>query len=504
MLSPSPEDRRQAIGARLVELTKRHSQSEIARKTGTPVNKVNRYIHGTRIPCEFAAALVDALNVNPAWLLIGEGAPNVADVKPDTAQLAGNLLELIKAMSAAEHMQLGALTGKHHLRVLRDLSDAMMRYEKLREQLNKHSMPVLRNVLNELRRALDKRDSVRANELFRTAEQLRRICDDPGLAFDAAVMQGRLASLSSDHKRTLEASHRVATLALHHPHLMQERQLEALTETVFALRRVGHLAEARQLAESALAMASDELRQSDAAHRLAIEIVVVQISTGELLPGMNRLTALYRELQGSPKAIADAVMTQAMLFAGMLDVAEGCRFGEDSPRKAKTLIVMAMLGEQEAALTAALAYRDKVSPPPPECRRLGCVKGMRQSARGCERWWAEQVLYALRKETKDVLRAVRLLEDTKPDARDFALKGWVIIAAQVYRLLRREADARRCFRASCRAYQEVPPNFAADVLWQAMHQRNALELGNKREQQQAREFFRRHVDLGYGCFAHLI
>lgn len=118
----SPES---SINQRVRELVHQHSLSDVARRTDTPVTSVHRYLNGGRVPGDFCARLSEAYALNPGWLLSGKGKANLGDVAPDTADMAGNLLELIQAMSAVEQMQLGALSGKHHLRVLRELSDAM-------------------------------------------------------------------------------------------------------------------------------------------------------------------------------------------------------------------------------------------------------------------------------------------------------------------------------------------------------------------------------------------
>lgn len=507
MSGPTLQERRQGIAARFAELVARHSQSEIARKTGASRMSINRYLNGARLPSEFTGALADSLGVNPAWLINGDGPPQLSDAAPDTVRAAGNLLDLIKSMSAVEQMQLGALTGKHHLRVLRELSDATTRYERLREQLNKRSMPALRRVLDDLQDALDKRDVDRAEELSRTAEQLGRFCDDPALALEGAVIQSRLAALSGESRRSLDMTRRVATLALHHPHLLRERQLEALAETSDALNNLGRQVEARRIAEGALALAPKTLRDSAPAHRLAVAIALGQIQGGELHAGMHRITSLYHKLQGESKELADAVMARAMLLAGMTDIQATIAMGDGSRLKAALVIGMAVILEREQELEQAIAYRDKVVPLPSECKRKGCIKktlAANLSGVGCERLWACATLSALRGETKETAALAHALEQQKPDPAGMALNGQPILAAQFFRLMGRKTDAKRCFRASCRAFQNLPPDFAAPVQWQARHMRNALELGTKAQQREARKFFRKHVELGYRCFAHLV
>ena len=120
----------EAVRGRLNILTENHAQAEIARRTGFPPANVHRFLKGGKIPADFCGAVVREFGINPAWLLTGEGAPRLSDVTEGTMRMAGNVLELVEAMSAVARMRLGSLTGKHHLRVLRELNDALEDHER--------------------------------------------------------------------------------------------------------------------------------------------------------------------------------------------------------------------------------------------------------------------------------------------------------------------------------------------------------------------------------------
>jgi tetratricopeptide (TPR) repeat protein len=480
------------INQRVRELVGLHSLSDVARRTGTPVTSVHRYLNGGRVPGDFCARLTEAYALNPAWLLLGKGRPNIADVTPDTADMAGNLLELIRAMAAVEQMQLGALTGKHHLRVLRELSDAMARYEALRQRLHQTGAPVLRRILDDLKRAIDRRDVDRAEELSRTADQLGRFCDEPALALEAAVLQGRLAAMTYDLSSSLAMTRKVAQLALHHPHLLGERELGALAETAQALFNLGRFGEARRIAEAALTLAPDELQRSQACRQLTLEIGAGQVHTGELKDGLAKLIRVQGILTGAARFHAHAVVVRAMLLAGLLDIPAAIALGEHSEEKAWLILGVALFLENEPDLAAALDYTERTLP--------AVVPGA-----GPKRWWPMLLtLQVLRGQKAGLLEKVREVENTEQHRDRMPLDWRPIFAAQMYRLMKRLDDARRCQRQACRALKAVPPGFTISVLWQARHERNALELGNKREQRQAREWFQRHVELGYRCFAHLV
>jgi tetratricopeptide (TPR) repeat protein len=491
MPTPSVEARRKAIRARLSELTARHSQAEIARKTGIPRNKVNRYVHGTRIPCEFAAALVDGMGVSPEWFLTGQGAVNVADVAPDTVRVAGNLLELIRAMAAVEHMQLGALLGKHHLRVLRDLSDALSRYESLREQLNTRSTPVMRRALNELRDALEDRDLDRAGQLCRTAEQLARLCDDPGLTLELAVLHGRLALMNADLKGALDQARRSATLALHSGGDLGSGELEALAGTVEALMRMGRVGEARRIAEAALVLASGRARLLEPTSKLTAELAAIQIHTGELKAGLQVLAGMCGALEGRAGARVDAIFVRALLLSGSLDVESAVKFKRDSSDKATFIVAFAAFHEEPQALEHALAY----------WRRVHDLRD--EDDERMPYWHGRTLLHALNGDSARIKKAAKNVLEAKPEAHEMLLDWRSIMGAQFFRLIGKEAEARRYFRKACRSVASMPEWFDMGVIWQARHMRNAIELGSGAQQQQARDFFQRHVELGYYCFAKL-
>ena len=97
-------NRGESLRARLQQLALTHSQAELARKTGFPPANVHRFLKGGKVPTDFCEALVREFGVNPAWLLAGEGTAYLADVTAGTERMAGNLLELVEAMSAVSSL----------------------------------------------------------------------------------------------------------------------------------------------------------------------------------------------------------------------------------------------------------------------------------------------------------------------------------------------------------------------------------------------------------------
>ena len=137
-----------ALRGRLNKLADRFQQVEIARRTGVATANVHRYLRAGRIPAEFCLALIDAFDLSPDWLMKGEGEPITSDLKAATAAKAGDLLDLVKAMNAVARMRLGAVVGDGDRKKLRELSDTLQTFDRLKERMNDRTRPVLARLLD--------------------------------------------------------------------------------------------------------------------------------------------------------------------------------------------------------------------------------------------------------------------------------------------------------------------------------------------------------------------
>lgn len=497
--------RRQAVASeeneirrRLHQLLERHSQAEIARGIGVPPSYVNRWLNGTAIPAVFCRALVKEFDVNPAWLLTGEGAPYLSDVAERTGELSGDLLDVVKSLASVNHMRLGALAGKHHAKMLRELGDAMQRYDTLHRNLNRRSVPILREVLGDLRNAIDKveedqnfgkPDFSRAKELCATAEQLERLCDNPKLELELALLQGRLRRLTLDLRGALKFARKTIMLTLHHGGLLGEREFEALVEAMDALNTRARYMEMRRATKAIMALASDEALQSPSARWLEVLVAKTQVQTGELREGIDTLTRLRGEFTGNAAATVDALLSRALLIAGTIDVATAIKFGADSRAKALRILGVAGMAENEADLRRAIVYWDRMH------------KGERSIL---QRDYAQLVLRILQGETNEIAPAAEEIGERNTISRDLQMKTTGILAARLFTLIGRTTDAKRCFKESCRVIEKLPKWLYLPIVWQARHHRNALQSGTKEQQQQAREFLTHYIDLGYRCFVPLL
>ncbi|MEZ5991521.1 MAG: helix-turn-helix transcriptional regulator [Planctomycetota bacterium] len=288
-----------AIRERLRRLVDERSQSDIARRTGAQVAAVNRYVHGARIPGGFLAAAVRGLGVNPSWLLMGEGSPYLADVPEQTAALGENMLELVEAMSAVSRMLLGSLTGKHHLKVLRELNEALHAHERLREQINTQTRPVFQRILGDLEVALNKLDLERADDLRKAVDQLSRLCDDEPLTHEYLRLCAFHEFQLKRSEHFLKAQRKVFLRSLPDAELFDETACDEARRMVVALVQMSRIPEAMRIIRAVRALAGRRGREWQAWARLENTHAILLGETGKLYRAIEMIQRTCRASPGT-------------------------------------------------------------------------------------------------------------------------------------------------------------------------------------------------------------
>lgn len=293
------------------------SQSEVARRTGVPLSSVNRYCQGARVPAEFCAALVRELGVNPSWLLVGEGAPMLADVPQRTAEVGRNMLELVDAMNAVTRMRLGSLAGKHHLRILRELNEAIRRHDQLRAALDEKIAPVADDLLGSLRRALDARQLDRAQDLYAAAQQVMHLCQDPALKARFDRESAHFAYVTGRRALAVSIQRRNVTAAMADAAVPPEQFLRDVFNLVAALDGDNLKREAIGIAQAGLAIAQSRGAQPGIWHLLRGLLGLIHLECGELEAGLPLTSALYAHADAGPTAPGIVEMIRASFALAM-------------------------------------------------------------------------------------------------------------------------------------------------------------------------------------------
>jgi transcriptional regulator with XRE-family HTH domain len=502
------------IRERLRQLVKTRSQSDLARKTNTLVSTVNRYLKSTKIPAEFCTAIINGLGVNPAWLMTGEGTPYLADVSAGTSEMATNLLELVEAMNQVARMKLGALTGQHHLKVLRELNDALERYEALRAVLNRRTKNVFRELLDNFKKALHEMDQARAGEIRKAAEQVSRLCDDPQLNVEFDSLQEFYEHVFGDQIRALELSRKVFVKSLAVSDVTMDKDHLALAINLIAsLHRADRAREARRICRAALALYEDVGSEWGRYRQLRALHAVLNIELGNLREGLRDLHDTYPVLPTQLKRSFSGKLVETMLLSDLTPLEYAAAIGEDSNSKAVALIRFAALsGEHERLQAFFYQYKGD--------ERTGLAEGSIWYA------WAEglvqvQVTQKKRKKGRagsdeveplkafeNALNAERARIAVRP-TQEFA---YAVAGARLAHAAGDRKAATRYFDEAQDRLEKLDPAVSPQMLALAQHHANALELFDSKSKSKhadtlkmmAIAFFREYFDRGYGAFARFL
>jgi hypothetical protein len=467
---------------RLRQLARQHSQSEIARRTGTPVTSVNRYVQGGKVPAEFFAALVQTMGVNPSWLLIGEGAPSLSEVPKGVGDMAGELLSMVKAMNAVAQMRLGSLAGQEHARMLRELNDALQRYEDLRSRINRRSGPIVAELQQVYGAAINQHDFARTEELRGALTQILRLNDDPAARNEFDAARAHEAFLRRDQETAVTVQRGVYLRALASGG-MDDKALEHAHNLCVALGGVGRLHEARRTAAAGLAQAGEPANPSP--HWLALNSQLGYFETmlGDLNTGLPRIMRAHSG-ERVPGGETQKLLVAA-IFSGLMDMRRAVSMA-DAPT-AGLLCRLAYLGEDAADLQLVLK------------KFLGTGPGL-IPANMLNAQHAQRVLKALNPRAK----SAPATDDEYTDRATQGVRGQFEVAVMFCQLARLENDLKAAkSRLKEADYQLAltPPEISHHLTTLAMHHHNALRL-EQREDSAA--FFREYKKKGYLLFRRFL
>ncbi|MBZ0137016.1 MAG: helix-turn-helix domain-containing protein [Planctomycetes bacterium] len=468
---------------RLAFLADRWPQAEIARKTGTQRNNISRYMRGGKMPLEFGAALVRKLGVNPAWLLVGEGTAFLSDVNAETGRMAGDLLELVEAMNSVASLQLGSLTGKHHLRMLRELNDALARFEKLRDSINERTGPIFARILDDYWGALEKWQLDKADDIRKAAEQVARLCDDEALQERFERTLSYHAFLRRDEDESIMYQSRVFLRRLAGGNIDEAAMREAFN-AANTLQSNARLDEALAICDAAIALAGPRGRNWAVTRLLNAMGGYILMERGDIREGLRRVVTASPQPVPGWHTVQHSMLIRGLLLSGGIDFPRAVEMRGDGPAHAQGMLVYALWLEDAAAF------------------KLACEHYLTDES-GDFNVFMSAALDAFNGRKTPALKLLKNYPEPgrKPVNEQF---DQAVFGTALARLCG-SADARKRHEQSGKVLRDADARVHMSALATAMFHRNALALHKKGDARaEAESYFREGFAKGYGCFREIV
>lgn len=485
-----------AFRQRLQTVAAQHSQAAIAGRTGIPLSNVNRYVRHGKVPTDFTIALVREFKLNPTWLMLGEGAPYLSDVAQSSIAMGEDILALVKAMSAVAEMRLGALAGKSHGKVLRDLNDALRRYETLRRKLNEHTAPLYNELISRLRDAMKKHNIELSLELRDAITQIQRLSDSPELDQRFDYANANLEYMLDNVDGALAIQRRAVRRLLAEGEIRDPLQLVQIGNLTVGLTSMGHMEEAERMADSAIKLAHPDIAGDRYLQSLKMRLAAIQFELGRTEEAMSLALRTWREMAlSNPGALNESALHYYFIFvltgAASVDAAmrvEYCGNGMEA------FLIKYACWREDPALVARvrrfLYEGDKVLEP-------------RTTSNSIHLLQLETTLTARSYDPEQVDRAYGNMK-----RRIQAEVAILVIKAQLERLCGHLDKARELVDQTEVMLRQVPRDVRVRVFNMAIHSRNVLELlprdSRSTETREVRaravRFFHELYRAGFGLF----
>ncbi len=500
--TPEPADAvDEALLERLKFIVSKSSQADLARKTGTSQQNVNRYLQGARMPAAFMTQLVAHVGVNPAWLLTGEGTPFLSDVSAQTKNMAGDLLELVEAMNAVTTMRLGALAGKQHLKMLRELNDALVKYEALKDRMHKHSDDIFRQILADMEITFAKRDVDQSEALVKAAMQVSRLSEDEALQTKLLNARAWLHYRKGEHEQAV-ALGRLVHLRSMGPNALKDSDFIASTiNHIMSLRQNRHLDEALRVCRSTLELFDSDMRREPMYAMMQHWRGNLEIDTGRLFDGLSSIEQALPNAPAEYRESNRCSLMRAQLMAGILTFEQAASIPIADFWRPIALIQFALMMDDRAMIAHAHKHlvgsgSGQVRADDPFAIHLDCVHrayGKDQSA------------------LKDFEASMAVPQPHAIGERRLAAMKQAGLTA-VAQILGDDARARKSFAHECAAFSVEEERRSADLFLFALHHANALRLfpddtcpkEHMADRERALAWFRRLVDNGYQGFRRYV
>lgn len=485
------------IRGRLIRLLDTHSRAEVARKTGATAVNVGRYARGTQIPASFCAALVRSLGVNATWLLVGEGISEIRDGGADPKR-ARELLELIDSINAVSRLQVGALTGSEHGRMLLKLREALETRARLEQKLGNHSRELLERLLGTLGERFTAGDFKSSSDLCQLAGQVARLCMDKDLNLKLWEYEARLEAIHDRPQQAVAILRRITHQLVIDGTMLTPRTAGLLNMHCFALANVGRNAEALRISDAAQAMAGPDIHDAHEWAAMQGARALYLMDGGRLRDAHAVLNRVITRMDGFRRDYLRGLLQVALILGGGMTIEDAIAAGPRIQSKAIWLVHLALVTEQPDILAAASKHAAEVE---------------REVRRDDSGWPARAALFAdlMRGQSKTGLavfvRQMRSEVAQAPGNPSVAV-GTEALATLYARLAGKSARALAHLRETHRRI--LATELGNVQIWvQAIHARNALLLAKPRGSDSAirawaEALLARYDEAGFGLFREVM
>jgi hypothetical protein len=491
----TPAAYQQAVRARLNELRARFAQSEIARRTRTPLTNVHRYMNTGKIPAEFCAALVEAFEVNPAWLLAGAGGALLTEVDTGAAKIGSEMLTMVEAMDAVSRVRLGALAGKQQERTLRELSDNVGAYERLRERMNNQTRPVLAHLVDRYTELCSHMQIERAENVRRACLQVAKFCDDEELLWRLDNQQAMHEHLMGRIDIALQFHMKLFARKLREGMLADDQACNQAGSLALALRDSGRFIEGRRITRAAIELTVEAAHDTIGYVDLEVISGSFDVELGDLHTGLAQIQRSYTHAAKANLGFAALMLTRAELLSGLRSLADTRTGGFASRGRSRMMLRHAAMLEdadelKEARRHGVGQHESQVMPDEFESRRSAILLA---------------AMTAPKARLLDEFDA--LVGESPPPVNSPQLKA-VVIAVQRAQIARRAASTRQAFAATLdaqAAIEAVPAELTVTIELRAIQARNVFALaGNDGLKASARAWLNEYVARVYTCLRALL
>lgn len=246
------------INQRLQKLCDRFGKANLARACDIPASSLSRYLQGARIPGQVLSDLSLRMEVNPQWLLEGEGPMMKFEVAKPAHSLAEQLMSLVESMRTIARLKLGAVMSDNRLKAVYELRHAIQAYHEQLKHADAAIAPALRETLSRIETlALKDGDWDQAEVMAAGVEMLAEFCTDSRLRLRIDSMTAMRFALHNELDKALAAheSGLSRVLALRD---WDESSLKFLHDHTRLLLLVDRGSDALRMCEAALALLKDD------------------------------------------------------------------------------------------------------------------------------------------------------------------------------------------------------------------------------------------------------